>query len=439
MSLAEHQQFTHLFNAYHAQAEMNDSVLFMIRLDQIRALYLLGTAVETAQLLQQLYKRLCCEMGGQCCVQLAENEWLMWLTACGAECGERLKQQMLAILHEPLEFAGQSIYLTATITWVNCPQQATTVDDAIRAVLVAQELATHTGGNVALRYEASPLMQRTESQLKLSLELQTAIIRQQFRLLYQPKIDRMHRICGVEALIRWQHPQLGWLSPQMLVEYAERSGAILDIGYWVLEHACQQIAIWREQGHQFYPVAVNLSAVQFEHPPFLQRFDELMARYHISPHELTIEITETATFHAFETSEAVLQQLSARGIRLALDDFGNGYSSLYYVSRLKIDEIKIDRLLICDLLQQTRHQMIVQSLINFARRIGITLVAEGVETAEQAEWLFQRGCDQIQGFWFSRPLCADEIVAHHMPNRFVIDPLIKTDLSCPSVEMSHYS
>ena len=218
-----------------------------------------------------------------------------------------------------------------------------------------------------------------------------------------------HKNCGVEALIRWYHPVHGLLTPNMFIKGAEKTGLIIQIGYWTLEEAFKQIQAWEKAGISLFPVAVNLSAVQFEHKHLFSNLENLFKRYNIQPQHLMIEVTETTAMHHIESSIRSFERLRQMGIQLAIDDFGTGHSSFLYLKKLPVDELKIDRAFIHDLTLNSKEEVILESIIQLAIKLGLTVTAEGVENQQQAEILTRLGCQQLQGYWLGMPMDVERL------------------------------
>jgi len=248
-------------------------------------------------------------------------------------------------------------------------------------------------------------------QLRLLQDLRKAIARNELLLHYQPKFPAADApATGAEALLRWQHPELGLLAPDVFIPIAERSGLILPIGDWVLDQACAQLRAWHDGGHSHWTMAVNLSPLQFASPALLESVRSVLQRHRIDPARLTLEITETTAMKDVEASLAILNDLTAMGVHIAIDDFGTGYSSLLYLKRMPATELKIDRAFVHDLERNDEDSAIVSSIIALGRTLQLQVVAEGVETQAQRDYLSELGCDQLQGYHLGRPMEAEEFL-----------------------------
>jgi EAL domain-containing protein (putative c-di-GMP-specific phosphodiesterase class I) len=219
------------------------------------------------------------------------------------------------------------------------------------------------------------------------------------------------QVTGVEALLRWHHPELGRVSPAEFIPVAESSGLITAIGAWVLRTAVRQLATWIDRGLAPMTMAVNLSAVQFRQPTFPDQVCRILDDAGVAPWCLELELTESVASDDPLGAIAVMDRLHARGVKLSIDDFGTGYSSLNYLKRFKVCKLKIDQSFVQGVTEDAEDQAIVAAIVSMARSLGMRTIAEGVETAAQMEFLRAKGCDEVQGYWFGRPLPADELEA----------------------------
>jgi EAL domain-containing protein (putative c-di-GMP-specific phosphodiesterase class I) len=246
--------------------------------------------------------------------------------------------------------------------------------------------------------------------LVLEAGLRHALEREEFWLHYQPKVDAAtRRITGVEALLRWTPLDLGAMLPQQFIPLAEETGLIVPIGRWVLKQACSQNMAWQRQGLPAWSIAVNLSPRQFTDAELLADIDRALAESGMPPHLLQLEITESMMMRNVDRAIELLEAIRSRGVRLAIDDFGTGYSSISLMKKFPVDTIKIDRSFVQDLPDDAEDKAIVQAIIRMGKALGLSIVAEGVETANQAAFLREQDCDELQGYYFSRPLAAEDI------------------------------
>jgi len=240
---------------------------------------------------------------------------------------------------------------------------------------------------------------------ELDKELRQGLADEQFQLYYQPQLGPEGEITGAEALLRWQHPQRGLVSPGEFIPVAEETGLILPLGRWVLETACRQLAVWATKPAMAdLKLAVNVSARQFQQAEFVDQVISTLRSTGADPHRLTLELTESLLVHNVEDVIEKMSELKREGVNFALDDFGTGYSSLYYLKRLPLDQLKIDRSFVLDVLTKPDDAAIAKTIVALAQTLGLKVIAEGIETAEQRAFLASSGCHYYQGNFFSRPL-----------------------------------
>ena len=245
------------------------------------------------------------------------------------------------------------------------------------------------------------------------MELRIALQREEFVLHYQPQVDYEDAMVGVEALVRWQHPERGIVSPLEFIPLAEDTGLILPLGRWVLETACRQLATWAERAdRQHLTMAVNVSVRQFHHAEFVDQVLSVLQETGANPQRLKIELTESLLITQVEEVIAKMSALKARGVGFSLDDFGTGYSSLSYLKRLPLDQLKIDQGFVSHVLTDNNDAAIARMIVALSDSLGLEVIAEGVEHAEQRDFLAQNGCHAYQGYFFSRPLPLDALEAY---------------------------
>ena len=242
--------------------------------------------------------------------------------------------------------------------------------------------------------------------------LRTALERQGFSLHYQPKVDLgTGAIVGVEALVRWRHPERGFIPPAQFVPVAENAGLIIPIGQWVLREACRQTRAWLDAGLPPVRMAVNISAIEFRHTGFVEQTLEILKDIGLDPQCLEFEITESVLMKHAESTVSVLKSLKHIGVQLAVDDFGTGYSSLSYLRQFPIDSLKVDRSFVQEISDKSADAAIVSAMISMGNSLKKRVIAEGVETREQLDFLTAEGCEEAQGYYFNRPVGADQFAA----------------------------
>jgi diguanylate cyclase (GGDEF)-like protein len=319
-------------------------------------------------------------------------------------------QKILAALEGPFELASQEVYAGASIGISLYPVDAKG-PDALLANADAAMYHAKAMGKSTYQFFALEMSQRAHAHVQMEGRLRRALEQGEFLLHYQPQIElETRRIVGMEALLRWQNPELGLVSPATFIPLAEESGLIVSIGSWVLHTACRQARQWLDAGFPIR-VAVNLSARQFQRAGLLEIVGEALRKSGLPSAYLELEITESLLMHNVESTLATLKRLSELGLRVAMDDFGTGYSSLSYLKRFPVDVLKIDQSFVRDITRDPNDAAIVAAIAAMASQLGIKIVAEGVETDEQLEFLRARNCQCAQGYYFSRPVVAEEATA----------------------------
>jgi diguanylate cyclase (GGDEF)-like protein len=318
----------------------------------------------------------------------------------------RVSQRILDAMVEPFLIEGQEIHVTASIGITVYPDDGRTL---LRNADIALYRAKGKGGNNYQFYSAQ-IDNYSRERLTLESGLRRALERDELRLHYQPKVDlAAGHICGMEALLRWQHPQMGLVAPDRFIAIAEESGLIRPIGAWVLKTACMQNRAWQRQGMRRFPVAVNLSPRQFAEESLLDDIKSALADSGLEPSDLELEITESMVMNDPEQAVNTLRRLKDLGMRIAIDDFGTGYSSLAYLKRFPVDCVKVDRSFVEDIPQDVDSMAIAKAIIAMAHSLRLKVVAEGVESEEQVSFLRGERCDEIQGHYFSAARAAGEI------------------------------
>jgi diguanylate cyclase (GGDEF)-like protein/PAS domain S-box-containing protein len=316
-------------------------------------------------------------------------------------------EKLLESVAEPLAIDDKTVHITTSIGISVFPDDASSVDELIRNADLAMYQAKEEG-RARYSYFTETLNERVRRQREMERQMRSAIAQNEFLLYYQPKVDARGSIVGAEALIRWQSPVMGFVSPGDFIPLAEETGLIVGIGEWVLREAARQIAQWKSQGLPEISVAVNVSGKQLHHPDFRLVLQKCLAESGDSGRWLDLEITESMLMKDVELTIALLHDMREMGFELSVDDFGTGYSSFSYLTRFPIQTLKIDQSFVRDLPGKRSAAAIVNAIAGMARNLGLKTVAEGVETREQAEYLMALGCDQLQGYFFSRPVPAEQ-------------------------------
>lgn len=337
------------------------------------------------------------------------DEFLLFLSAIdSAGPAARIARRIQAKLAEPFQVGGRELFLSSSIGIALCPEDGDDVESLLGHAGIALSHAKRRGRNDYQFYSESLNVDCLE-RLGLENRLRGAIERDELELHYQPKVDlQTGRIVGAEALMRWKHPELGFVPPDRFIPLAEESDLIGSLGAWALRTACAQTRAWQQSGHAPIRVAVNVSSKQFRLGNLLQAVEGAIQASALDPRHLVLELTESMIMENSEATSKILHQLKALGVKLSVDDFGTGYSSLSNLKRFPLDELKIDCSFVKGVPSDADDAAIVTAIVQMARALGLVVVAEGVETEEQLEFLRERGCDQYQGYYCSKAVPAAE-------------------------------
>lgn len=365
------------------------------------------------QLLKVLCQRLqLCIRASDTLSRLGGDEFVVLLPELNDDAvPAEIAQKILTVLKDPVNIAGHELFITASIGIAVYPDDGQSEDVLTRHADAAMYHAKNSGRN-NYQFFTHEMSERVAAQLMLENSLQKAISNNELHLFYQPKVSiSTGKIIGAEALIRWMHPQWGMMMPDRFIKVAEESGLIKGIGLWVLREACTQNKKWQAAGLPEIPIAINVSVVELHHANFMQEVVKVLLQTGLHPHHLELEVTESVAIQSEVTVIQDLNKLKEMGVRLSVDDFGTGYSSLSYLKLLPVNTIKIDKSFIRDIQVDANDAAIVNAIIKMSQSLGLTVIAEGVETEAQLAFLKSHNCDEMQGYLFSRPLPADEFAA----------------------------
>jgi diguanylate cyclase (GGDEF)-like protein len=325
-----------------------------------------------------------------------------------AEDAMQLAARAIEVLRAPVRVAGIDVHVSPSIGIALYPEDGASIEALLAHADAAMYAAKHQGRGSVQRYLPG-MHAGIEDRVQMESELHQAIELKQFELHYQPKVDtRTGVVRSAEALIRWVHPSRGLVSPADFIPLAEECGLIGAIGEWVIREACRQARAWQEEGVPSLRISVNLSASQFREVGLVDSIRRALDDVGLLARYLEVELTESAVMSDPEQSVAILEQLSAMGVLVSVDDFGTGYSSMSYLRRFPIDKLKIDRVFINEIASRPEDASIVRAIVSLAHSLNLKVVAEGVETSAQLDFLKTAGCDEYQGFHYSRPLPADQ-------------------------------
>lgn len=342
-----------------------------------------------------------CRQGG--------DEFMVLLTEIDrAEDAAHIATKIVSAMSEAHLVEGNRLIVTFSIGISIYPDDAVDSPLMIKNADAAMYHAKEKGRN-NFQFFTPDMNAEASQRLELESDLRRAVQQWEFVLHYQPQTDnRSGKIVGMEALIRWQHPDKGLISPARFIPIAEECGLINSIGEWVLKTACMQNKKWQDEELLKVPVAVNISALQFHQKHFKETVAQVLRESCLEPGYLELEITEGVTVKDMDTTVHLLNELKLMGVLISIDDFGTGYSSLSYLKRFPIDKLKVDQSFVRDLSTDADDAAIVQTIISMGHGLRLKVIAEGVETAEQLAFLKERGCDEIQGYYFSKPLTAED-------------------------------
>jgi len=445
--LAYHDALTDLPNQVLFKDRLKQAIALSRRSDQMQAVLLLNldrfktindslgyTAGD--RLLQSVAQRLSsCVRESDTVARFGGDEFAVLLTQIPrAQDAANVASAIKAALDQAFLFEDQEIFMSSSIGISLYPHDGRDTAGLLKNAGAALDRAKSLGGNVYQFYTAGGTT-RALKQLVLESNLRPGLERAEFFVQYQPQVDiRGFHLVGMEALVRWQHPSLGLLYPNEFVPLAEESGLILALGDWVLRTACAQNKMWQDAGLTPLCLSVNFSARQFQQPTFIADVANILKETNLDPRWLELELTESSIMKDPETAIEKLHELKLMGIKVAVDDFGTGYSSLNYLKRFPIDTLKIDKTFVSDVCRDPHDTAIVRAIINLGHALDLTVIAEGVETKEQLQYLSALECDVVQGFLFSKALPATVFEELLIEQRRVTSGNVSATVPLPAIE-----
>lgn len=360
--------------------------------------------------------------------RLGGDEFVVLVEPAVPEDAATIADKINQTIKQPFHVDKHDLRVSASIGIAIYPQDGINYRDL---AMNADAAMYHTkrAGRDGYHFFETSMNINAQNQLQWLQDLRVALERKEFRLFYQPKFDAIDsHMIGVEALLRWEHPERGMVAPDQFIPMAEKSGLIIAIGEWVLIEACRQMRIWYDAGHVDWKVAVNLSALQFSHEYLIDAVKNALAQFNLPASSLMLEITESTAMQDVNNTQEILQRITELGVDISIDDFGTGYSSLLYLKRFPASELKIDRAFISNLEGGADDAAIVSAIIALGHTLNLRIVAEGVETEIQQEFLRQLGCDTLQGFLLGRPVPADKVTGVRLVESSVPKELIHKKL-----------
>jgi len=343
--------------------------------------------------------------------RLGGDEFILLIPETDADGAAHVAAKLLEITAQPYPIGPHELTCTSSIGVALYPSDGADFETLSMNADTAMYRAKKAGRNT-FRFFTNEMQKSSARALQLENALRRALENNELSLVYQPQLALSdNRIVGAEALLRWKHPDLGQISPAEFIPIAEDSGLILPIGEWVLRTAAQQMRSWIDAKLAIELISVNLSAVQFRQATLIRRIAQILKEEDLPTHHLELELTESTAMDNPVAAMAVMSELHELGIRMAIDDFGTGYSSMSYLKRLRANRLKIDQSFVHDLFANPEDEAIITAIISLADNLGLKTIAEGVETKAQIDFLRMKGCDEIQGYYFSKPLAAEDLEA----------------------------
>lgn len=362
-------------------------------------------------LLQGISSRLQMALPDQFIARMGGDEFMVLLTNATIQKAEKIARTIQTVLEPVFIYNDYRFYITSSIGIALYPDHGNQMDFLMRNADTAMYTAKNLGRNNYQIYTTDIGIALAES-MSLTNELRPALVHDEFLLYYQPKVSiKTGRIVGAEALIRWRSPKYGMVGPDKFIKLAEETGFIITLGKWIFTTACQQLHQWQKKRIPIVPIAVNFSPKQLFHEQVSTMIKSTLKATGVDAHYLEIEITESAAIENEIFLQSLLHELRDMGIKIAIDDFGTGYSSLHHIIQYAVDTLKIDKSFIQKATKEnSKTRLLVSTIITMAQNLGLSVIAEGVETEEQLAFLQEQGCDEFQGYLYSKPLPADEFI-----------------------------
>lgn len=408
--LPKHDLFMkHLHNFIEINEQQIGFSLYIIEVRRLRALNATKGYQVGDEIIQKLAIRLQNTFKGITIGRVNSKEFALFFPTIvnKIEVFQKVKE-LAKEIERPLQYEDEDLFVTSNIGISIFPGHGKTAESIYKHASVAKTLAKDLGRPYQL--SGDKLTKEMARKVALEKDLMRALEREELFLVYQPQINiKQETLIGFEALLRWDHPEHGLISPGEFIPIAEEAGVINSIGEWIIETACKQQKQWKDEGYSSLKIAINLSPKQLQDPDLIEKVAALMKKYEVTPSLLEFEITENMNLFETDSFLQKIKELKMLGIELSVDDFGTGHSSLSYLQQLPIDHVKIDRSFIWDIPENRNNIALTKAIIAMAHELGLTVVAEGIETIEQLELLREYECEYAQGFYFSKPMPVEQI------------------------------
>lgn len=406
--------FNEMLNRALNHAKRHNKILAILLIDLDRFENINDTFGQVAgdQVLKEIANRFSSELrSSDILARLSGDEFIILLNDIKQpKFASPVAEKLLHACAKVIEVNGKELFLSASIGICVFPNDGTSLEDLQKNADLALYKAKHSGGGI-YQYFTNEMTLEANKHIQLHNALYKAMNNNEFVLYYQPKLNLANSsIAGVEALIRWIHPEIGFISPGNFIPQAEESGLMMEIGEWVLREACRACKSWQKQGYQPITIAVNLSPKQFAHDDITDIVKKVLLETGLDPTFLELEITEMTIIDDVDAAAMKLRDIKNMGVKICIDDFGMGYTSISYLKKLPIDVLKVDQNFIKGIPVNQNDAAITSAIIALGHNLGMKVIAEGVESAEQLQYLAEHDCDLVQGYYFSRPLTERKIV-----------------------------
>ena len=396
----------------HANRHMKTLAILFVDLDRFKNINdALGHQIGDLVLKEVANRFTAVLRAGDVLARLGGDEFIILLNDMGHQkFASPVAEKILQVCAKPIRINAHEFFITASIGICVYPHDGLSLEDLLKNADLSMYKAKHSGGGV-FQYYTAEMNNEAHENIKFETSLREAIKNNEFVMFYQPKLNLQDGLLvGVEALIRWDNPELGMMNPEKFLPLAEETGLILQMGEWAIREACRVNKSWQNQGYQPVTISVNISPKQFKHQDIAQLISAALTETGLEAKYLEIEITESAIMENIETSMYKLKEIQSLGVMVSIDDFGTGYTSINYLKQLPVSNLKIDQSFIRGIFNNNNDLVITNAVIMLAHSLGLKVVAEGVETADQLQFLADGGCDLVQGYYLSRPLPEQKIV-----------------------------